>query len=96
MNAMSYFTMYSYNFCWPVRTLRVPDINDRWRPRTPAMAAAYTGDGDRLDRSYLVFAGMAESSCCSIIIGHKAILQNFRFYTTWPAANPLDQAHCRL
>ena len=39
MNAMTYFTMYSYNFCWPVRTLRVPDINDRWRPRTPAMAA---------------------------------------------------------
>jgi IS1 family transposase len=38
-NAMTYFTMYSYNFCWPVRTLRVQDINDRWLPRTPAMVA---------------------------------------------------------
>jgi len=26
-NAMTYFTMYSYNFCWPVRTLRVQDQN---------------------------------------------------------------------
>jgi len=37
--AMTYFTMYSYNFCWPVRTL---DDRDGWgRPRrqTPAMAA---------------------------------------------------------
>jgi IS1 family transposase len=32
--AMTYFTMYSYNFCWPVRTL-----HDKGRPRTPAMAA---------------------------------------------------------
>src|SRR5207302_708376 len=23
-NAVTSFTMYSYNFCWPVRTLRVP------------------------------------------------------------------------
>lgn len=37
--AVTYFTMYSYNFCWPVRTLRVRDIEGRWRPRTPAMAA---------------------------------------------------------
>jgi IS1 family transposase len=38
-NAMTYFTMYSYNFCWPVRTLRVKGSNGRWLPRTPAMAA---------------------------------------------------------
>ena len=38
-NAMTYFTMYSYNFCWPVRTLRVRGGNDRWLSRTPAMAA---------------------------------------------------------
>ena len=38
-NAMTYFTMYSYNFCWPVRTLRVQDRDDRWLSRTPAMAA---------------------------------------------------------
>ena len=41
-NAMTYFTMYSYNFCWPVRTLRVQDRNDRWLPRTPAMSAGLT------------------------------------------------------
>jgi IS1 family transposase len=37
--AMTYFTMYSYNFCWPVRTLREPIGEGRWRQRTPAMAA---------------------------------------------------------
>ena len=41
-NAMTYFTMYSYNFCWPVRTLRVQDQNDRWLSRTPAMVAGLT------------------------------------------------------
>ena len=41
-NAMTYFTMYSYNFCWPVRTLRVRDQEDRWCSRTPAMAASLT------------------------------------------------------
>ena len=37
--AVTYFTMYSYNFCWPVRTLRVRDEWGGWRERTPAMAA---------------------------------------------------------
>jgi IS1 family transposase len=37
--AMSYFTMYSYNFCWPVRTLREAIGEGRWRQKTPAMAA---------------------------------------------------------
>jgi hypothetical protein len=37
--AMSYFTRYRYNFCWPVRTLRVRDAEGRWRERTPAMSA---------------------------------------------------------
>jgi IS1 family transposase len=37
--AMTYFTIYSYNFCWPVRTLREPHEEGRWRQRTPAMAA---------------------------------------------------------
>jgi hypothetical protein len=41
-NAMTYFTMYSYNFCWPVRTLRVQGRDDRWHCRTPAMAAGLT------------------------------------------------------
>jgi hypothetical protein len=37
--AMTYFTMYSYNFGWPVRTLRRRDDGGAWRKRTPAMAA---------------------------------------------------------
>jgi hypothetical protein len=37
--AMTYFTIYSYNFCWAVRTLREPIGEGRWRQRTPAMTA---------------------------------------------------------
>jgi hypothetical protein len=37
--AMTYSTMYSYNFCWPVRTLRIKGEAGRWQHRTPAMAA---------------------------------------------------------
>lgn len=40
--AVTYFTMYSYNFCWPVRTLSVRNTDGRWQPRTPAMAAGLT------------------------------------------------------
>jgi hypothetical protein len=31
--------MYSYNFCWPVRTLRERVGEGAYRKRTPAMAA---------------------------------------------------------
>jgi IS1 family transposase len=37
--AVSYFTLYSYNFCWPVRTLRQRDEHGKWLQRTPAMSA---------------------------------------------------------
>jgi hypothetical protein len=37
--ARTYFTMSSYNFCWPVRTLRGRDDQGHWRRRAPAMAA---------------------------------------------------------
>lgn len=37
--AVTYFTMYNYNFCWPVRTLRVTKPDKGWEQRTPAMAA---------------------------------------------------------
>ena len=40
--AATYFTMYSYNSCWPVRTLREPTGEGRWRKQTPAMAAGLT------------------------------------------------------
>ena len=41
-NAASFFVAFSYNFCWPVRTLRVKGADGRWEPRTPAMAAGLT------------------------------------------------------
>jgi len=37
--AVSYLTLYSYNFCWPVRTLRQGSRRQGYRQRTPAMAA---------------------------------------------------------
>ena len=37
--AMTYFTLYCDNFCWPVRTLRTRGENGCWKRRTPAMAA---------------------------------------------------------
>jgi hypothetical protein len=40
--AATYFTLYSYNFCRPVRTLREPTGEGHWRRRTPAMAAGLT------------------------------------------------------
>ena len=40
--AVTYFTMFSYNFCWPVRTLRKKDAAGKWQPRTPAMVAGLT------------------------------------------------------
>jgi IS1 family transposase len=40
--AATYFTLYSYNFCWPVRTLRIRSPDQPWTQRTPAMAAGLT------------------------------------------------------
>jgi IS1 family transposase len=40
--AATAFSYFSYNFCWPVRTLRERGANGRWRTRTPAMAAGLT------------------------------------------------------
>ena len=40
--AMTYFTMYRYNFCWPVRTLRKEGEGGHYEPQTPAMAAGLT------------------------------------------------------
>jgi IS1 family transposase len=37
--SMTSFTMYSYNFCWAVRTLEYRDDTGRVRRRSPAMAA---------------------------------------------------------
>jgi len=41
--AMTFFCLYSYNFCWPVQTLQIQDEQrDRSIKRTPAMAAGLT------------------------------------------------------
>jgi hypothetical protein len=40
--AATRFSYFTYNFCRPVRTLRVKRADGRWRPRTPAMAAGLT------------------------------------------------------
>jgi hypothetical protein len=40
--AVTYLSMYSYNFCWPVRTLRIKDEQGCWQQRSPAMAAGLT------------------------------------------------------
>jgi IS1 family transposase len=40
--AVTYLTLYLYNYCWPVRTLAERDDRGRWRERSPAMAAGLT------------------------------------------------------
>jgi hypothetical protein len=40
--SMTYFTLYSYNFCWPVRTLQEKKKQGGWQQRSPAMAAKLT------------------------------------------------------
>jgi hypothetical protein len=40
--AMTDLTLYGYNFCWRVRTLRVKDEQGRWQERSPALAAGLT------------------------------------------------------
>jgi IS1 family transposase len=55
--AVTYFTMYSYNFCWPVRTLREKDDHGRYHHRTPAMAAGLADHVWSL-REWLTFPAM--------------------------------------
>ena len=40
--AATRFSYFTYNFCWPVRTLRMRGEDGRRRERTPAMAAGLT------------------------------------------------------
>ena len=40
--AVTYLSLYLYNFCWPVRTLAARDERGRWRECSPAMAAGLT------------------------------------------------------
>jgi IS1 family transposase len=52
--AMTYFTLYSYNFCWAVRTLRVRRADGHGQRRTPAMAAGLA-DHEWSLREWLTF-----------------------------------------
>ena len=40
--AITYFPMYSYKFCWTVHALQVRVTENEYRQRTPAMAAGLT------------------------------------------------------
>ncbi len=55
--AMTCLTLYSYNFCWPVRTLRQGDGESGYVRRTPAMAAGLTDHVWSLDE-WFTFPGV--------------------------------------
>jgi hypothetical protein len=40
--AVTYLTLYGYNFCWPVRTLAIRDEQGHRREQSPAMTAGLT------------------------------------------------------
>ena len=64
--AVTYLTLYSYNFCWPVRTLAVKDDRGRWRQAKP-------GDGGGVDRSRLVDVRMVHHAGRATLLGHEGI-----------------------
>lgn len=41
-DAVTYFGVYIYNICWPVRTLRQRNEAGNWQARTPAMVVKLT------------------------------------------------------
>jgi hypothetical protein len=55
--AVTCFTMYSYNFCWPVRTLRRGDRGSGYAQRTPATVAGLTDHVWTLEE-WLTFPGV--------------------------------------
>ena len=58
--AMTSYTMDSYNFRWPVRTLRERLGEDAWwRRRTPAMAAGLADHGWSL-KEWLTFPAVQQ------------------------------------
>ena len=61
--ALTYFTMYSYNFCWPVRTLRQKISRRRYRQRTPGMAAGLTDHVWSL-REWLTYPSFEQCEGC--------------------------------
>jgi IS1 family transposase len=58
--AVTYLTMYAYNFCWPVRTLAVRDDRGHRQPRSPAMAAGLADHVWSIDEWF----SMPAVQCC--------------------------------
>ena len=63
--AVTYLTLYSYNFCWPVRTLAVKDDEGRRRETEP-------GDGGGADRPRLVDVRMVVTPRRATLLSHEA------------------------
>ena len=70
--AMTYFTMYSYNFCWEVRTLRSAQ-GGGW------LAASDASDGGGTVGSRLVPQGMARLPSLPVNLGHHLRFPKFLF-----------------
>ena len=58
--------MYTYNFCWAVRTLREHAAEGQWRQRTPAMAAGLTDHVWPLSEWLRLAAQMNVLACAQI------------------------------
>ena len=66
---MTYFTLYSYNFCWPVRTLRVKGEDGRWQRRTPALVLGLeTNDNGHLSTRHRDDGRCSRSLSLTIVI----------------------------
>ncbi len=67
--AVTSFTLFSANFCCPVRTLREQDDAGRWQQRTPAMAAGLT-DHVWPIAEWLSYPSVADGPClahCGVV-----------------------------
>ena len=62
--AVTYLSLYSYNFCWPVRTLAVKDDEGR-------RVEAEPGDGGGADRSCLVDGRMVVTPRRATLLSHE-------------------------
>jgi hypothetical protein len=64
--AVTYLTLYVYNFCWQVRTLTTTDDQR-------SKGATHSRDGGRTHGSCLVDARMDDLSSRTTVLGHEVI-----------------------
>ncbi len=81
--AVTYFTMYSYNFCWAVRTLQARDENGD-------LAEADPGDGGGPGRPHLDAIGVVEVPSRSTCVGHQGSFAGRCFYWTENELTPIS------